>query len=574
MELSAIYHDITKKYCFATEKGKILFRIKTKKNDISKIVLHHKDKYIPLKFVDTRGKVEMEKVACDGRNDYFEAILNIDVICLRYFFELTDFNSETIFYGNHEFFSEITEDNDFMFDCPQNLKEEEIFEIPQWAKNKVVYQIFPSRFATTQEIPEEEWYKAPISFKDNLKGNLRGIINQLPHIKELGIEVIYMTPLFQSDSCHKYDTIDYYKIDESFGTEQDLKELVEKAHSMEIKVILDGVFNHSSPKFFAFEDVKKNEEKSKYLDWYFIEGFPLKFKWGEKPNFKSFAYFGGMPKLNLRNPEVADYFCQVGKYWIEKCDIDGWRLDVADEISHSFWKRFRTEIKSVKPDAFIVGEIWHFAGDFLEGDEWDSVMNYPFRNAVKEFVANEKISASQFLEKLDFLRGRLNNKVLSVLLNLIGSHDTPRFLHICNENKNKQKLAVAIQLLFPGMPMIYYGDEFAMTGAHDPDCRRGMVWKEELQDKNMFEWYKTLIKIRKTYPCITEGKTVYSFTDDENAIIILTKELNGKKITLIFHGRDGEIELSDSTKFEGINLLTQTNFNGKLTSYEAVVLES
>ena len=570
MELSAIRHDIGKNFCFAIKKGTILFRIQTKKNDITKIVLHHKDKYIPLKFIDTRGKVEMEKVACDGRNDYFEATLDIDVICLRYFFELTDYNNETIFYGNHEFFTEIIEDNDFMFDCPQNLKEEEIFDIPQWAKNKVVYQIFPSRFATTENVPEEQWYTAPISFKDNLKGNLRGIINQLPHIKELGIEVIYMTPLFTSDSCHKYDTIDYYKIDPSFGTEEDLKELVEKAHSMEIKVILDGVFNHSSPKFFAFEDVKKNETKSKYLDWYFIEGFPLKFKWGEKPNFKSFAYFGGMPKLNLRNPEVAEYFCNVGKYWIEKCDIDGWRLDVADEISHSFWKRFRTEIKSVKPDAFIVGEIWHFAGDFLEGDEWDSVMNYPFRNAIREFVANEKIKASEFLEKLDFLRGRLNNKVIPVLLNLIDSHDTPRFLHICNENKDKQKLASAFQLLLPGMPMIYYGDEFAMTGAHDPDCRRGMLWKEELQDRNMFEWYKTLIKIRKTYLCITEGKTVYSYTDDENGIIILTKELDDKKITLIFHGKSGETSVSG---FTGINLLTQKTFDGKLGSFETVVLE-
>ena len=570
MELSAIRHDIGKNFCFAIKKGTILFRIQTKKNDITKIVLHHKDKYIPLKFIDTRGKVEMEKVACDGRNDYFEATLDIDVICLRYFFELTDYNNETIFYGNHEFFTEIIEDNDFMFDCPQNLKEEEIFDIPQWAKNKVVYQIFPSRFATTENVPEEQWYTAPISFKDNLKGNLRGIINQLPHIKELGIEVIYMTPLFTSDSCHKYDTIDYYKIDPSFGTEEDLKELVEKAHSMEIKVILDGVFNHSSPKFFAFEDVKKNETKSKYLDWYFIEGFPLKFKWGEKPNFKSFAYFGGMPKLNLRNPEVADYFCQVGKYWIEKCDIDGWRLDVADEISHSFWKRFRTEIKSVKTDAFIVGEIWHLAGDFLEGDEWDSVMNYPFRNAIREFVANEKIKASEFLEKLDFLRGRLNNKVIPVLLNLIDSHDTPRFLHICNENKDKQKLASAFQLLLPGMPMIYYGDEFAMTGAHDPDCRRGMLWKEELQDRNMFEWYKTLIKIRKTYPCITEGKTVYSFTDDKNGIIILTKELDGKKITLIFHGKSGKTFISG---FTGTNLLNQTTFDGTLGSFETVVLQ-
>ena len=170
MEISAIYHDISKKYCFAIEKGKILFRIKTKKDDIKKIVLHYKDKYIPVKFFDTRNSSEMIKVACDGKNDYFEAILDIDVICLRYFFELTDFSGKTLFYGNYEFFSEMIESQDYMFDCPQNLKEEEMFLVPQWAKNKVVYQIFPSRFATTKNVPDNQWYKTPISHKDNLQG--------------------------------------------------------------------------------------------------------------------------------------------------------------------------------------------------------------------------------------------------------------------------------------------------------------------------------------------------------------------------------------------------------------------
>lgn len=571
MEISAIYHDISKKYCFAIEKGKILFRIKTKKDDIKKIVLHYKDKYIPVKFFDTRNSTEMTKVACDGKSDYFEGILDIDVICLRYFFELTDFSGKTLFYGNYEFFSEMIESQDYMFDCPQNLKEEEMFLVPQWAKNKVVYQIFPSRFATTKNVPDNQWYKTPISHKDNLQGDIRGIINHLDHIKELGIDIIYMTPLFKSDSCHKYDTIDYYKIDESFGTNQDFKELVEKAHQMDIKIILDGVFNHTSPKFFAFQDIQKNEEKSKYLDWYFIEDFPLKFQWGTKPNFKTFAYFGGMPKLNVKNPEVADYFCEVGKYWIKNYDVDGWRLDVADEISHKFWKRFRQEIKSVKPDALIVGEIWHYAGDFLEGDEWDSVMNYPFYSAIQDFVAKGTITATQFIQRLDFLRGNLNNQVIPILLNLIDSHDTARFLHQCNENKSKQKLAASIQLLFPGMPMIYYGDEFGLTGAHDPDCRRGMLWKDDLQDKNMFEWYKSLIKIRKTYPCITEGKTIYSFTDDEKGIIILTKELENKKITMIFHGKDDETFISN---YEGKNLLTNEQFLGTLGSFETVILES
>jgi glycosidase len=515
MELSAIFHDMSKRYCFALKKGEIAIRIKTKKNDVSKVIIHTKDKYLDIHGIETEQEFLMQKVASDTINDYYEIALTIDVICLRYFFELVDFEGQTVFYGNYEFYSEKITSRDKMYDCPQNLREEEEFLIPEWAPNKIVYQIFPSRFATTKDVPCDVWYKTPITHKDNLQGNLRGIINHLDHIKELGVDLIYMTPIFMSDSSHKYDTIDYYKIDPSFGTEEDLKELVQKAHSMGIKVMLDAVFNHTSPKFFAFDDVKKNEEKSKYLDWYYIDGFPLKFKYGEKPNFKTFAYYGGMPKLNLSNPEVADYFINVGKYWVQNCNIDGWRLDVGDEVIHAFWKRFRTEIRKINPQALIVGEIWHFAGDFLEGDEWDTVMNYPFFGAVRDFVATEQITATKFLEKLGFLRGTLNPKVYPILWNLIDSHDTNRFLHCCKECKQKQKLASAIQLLFPGMPMLYYGDEFGMMGAHDPDCRRGMVWDEKYQDKDMFEWYKNLIQIRKEFLCITEGTTIHTETDDE-----------------------------------------------------------
>lgn len=571
MELSAIFHDMSKRYCFALKKGEIAIRIKTKKNDVSKVIIHTKDKYLDIHGIETEQEFLMQKVASDTINDYYEIALTIDVICLRYFFELVDFDGQTVFYGNYEFYSEKITSRDKMYDCPQNLREEEEFLIPEWAPNKIVYQIFPSRFATTKDVPHDVWYKTPITHKDNLQGNLRGIINHLDHIKELGVDLIYMTPIFMSDSSHKYDTIDYYKIDPSFGTEEDLKELVQKAHSMGIKVMLDAVFNHTSPKFFAFDDVKKNEEKSKYLDWYYIDGFPLKFKYGEKPNFKTFAYYGGMPKLNLSNPEVADYFINVGKYWVQNCNIDGWRLDVGDEVIHAFWKRFRTEIRKVNPQALIVGEIWHFAGDFLEGDEWDTVMNYPFFGAVRDFVATEQITATKFLEKLGFLRGTLNPKVYPILWNLIDSHDSNRFLHCCKECKRKQKLASAIQLLFPGMPMLYYGDEFGMMGAHDPDCRRGMVWDEKYQDKDMFEWYKNLIQIRKEFLCITEGTTIHTETDDEKGLIIIEKELDNQKITLIFHAKSGTVELNQyKNRFD---LVHKAEFSGFIGEYDCVVLK-
>ena len=570
MERSSIFHDMSKRYCFAMGKGQILIRIKTKKNDISKVTIHTRDKYLDIYGIKTDESFLMEKVASDSIYDYFEYLLKVDMICIRYFFELTDFNNETIYYGNYEFYSEKIDSRDKMYDCPQNLREEEEFLVPDWAKNKIVYQIFPSRFATTEDIPHDVWYQTPICHKANLKGNIKGIINRLNHIKELGVDLIYMTPLFMSDSSHKYDTIDYYKIDPSFGTEDDLRELVEKAHSMGIKVMLDAVFNHTSPKFFAFADIQKNKEKSPYFNWYYVDGFPLIFERGKKPNFKTFAYYGGMPKLNLSNPETAEYFINVGKYWVEKCNIDGWRLDVGDEVIHSFWKRFRSEVRKINPQALIVGEIWHFAGDFLEGDEWDTVMNYPFFTAVRELVASEEITATKFLEKLDFLRGNLNPKTYPILWNMIDSHDTDRFLHCCKEAKQKQKLASAIQLLFPGMPMLYYGDEFGMMGAHDPDCRRGMVWDEKYQDKDMFAWYKNLIKIRKDFPCITEGKTVALDVNDDLGLIIITKELNNEKMNLIIHAKKGTVELSEYK--EKFDLIHQNNFSGELGDFDCALL--
>ena len=201
--------------------------------------------------------------------------------------------------------------------------------------------------------------------------------------------------------------------------------------------------------FFAFQDILEKGEKSKYLDWYFIDELPPRGEWGEIPNFKCFGYYGGMPKLNLKNPEVEKYITDVACYWIKECDIDGWRLDVGDEISHFFWKNFRKAIKAVKKDMLIIGEIWHYAGDFLEGDEWDTVMNYPFYLNLIDLLADEKINVSQFVQNLGYLKGRLNKKCYPLMWNLIDSHDTARFLHLCHDNKKKQHLAAAFQLLLP-----------------------------------------------------------------------------------------------------------------------------
>ena len=570
MEYSAIFHDMDKRFCYAIDKDLFVIRVQVKKDDMKEVILHYEDKYIPMERKDTRMTLPMKKVATSQFHDYYEAQLQMNLICLRYFFEFTDMQGEKVYYGNYEFDKECITNRDRMFDCPQNLREEEMFEVPQWAANKVVYQIFPSRFASTQPVDKKLWYKAPITPMDDLHGNLRGIIEHLDYIKDLGIDVVYLTPIFKSNSCHKYDTIDYYQVDPSFGTTEDLKELVQKSHERGMKVVLDAVYNHTGREFFAFQDILEKGEKSKYLDWYFIDELPPRGEWGEIPNFKCFGYYGGMPKLNLKNPEVEKYITDVACYWIKECDIDGWRLDVGDEISHFFWKNFRKAIKAVKKDMLIIGEIWHYAGDFLEGDEWDTVMNYPFYLNLIDLLADEKINVSQFVQNLGYLKGRLNKKCYPLMWNLIDSHDTARFLHLCNDNKKKQHLAAAFQLLLPGMPMVYYGDEYAMPGANDPDCRRGMYWDEEYQDNEMYNWYKKLMQIRKTHACIVEGELIETIANDDEDTIVLIRKSGEEILAMIFNCGSSTKEFDEYA--QKYDLLTDSVFDGKVEGFGAAVI--
>ena len=282
-----------------------------------------------------------------------------------------------------------------------------------------------------------------------------------------------------------------------------------------------------------------------------------------------------MPKLNTSNKEVQKYIYDVVTYWMKECDIDGWRLDVGDEISHGFWKWFRKEVKAFKEDAFIVGENWFYAPAYLQGDEWDSLMNYHFRDAVLGFVGEKTLTATEFAAKMGFMRGSIHPETYDVLWNLIDCHDTPRFLRIAKESKKKLLLAAAIQILSHGCPMLYYGDEVGMTGGNDPDCRRGMLWDKEKQDETVLSYYKKLLALRKSEPCIVEGVQKIVRTDDEHGLVIeerMLKENNKavRKVVLIYHNENKAMELPEyAGKF---NLLKETVFDGKVGAYETVVL--
>ena len=569
MDRASIRHEATQRWCFSIAPGRFVFRLQTKKDDMRSVTLHSRDKYLPLKLKDTRKATPMVKVACDGLHDYYEAELSFQVVCLRYCFELEGIDGSRVFFSNCGFTAAIPEDHERHFDCPQTLREEERFQVPAWAANKVIYQIFPSRFATDLPVKDRVWYQTPITNKAALGGNLRGITEKLPYIRQLGVDVIYMTPIFRSDSCHKYDTIDYYTVDPSFGTEEELTALVEKAHSLGLRVILDAVFNHTAPEFFAFQDILKHQEKSAYRDWYYVDKFPLCRLPGLQ-NYKCFGYFWGMPKVNLRCPEAAAYFVEVALHWLRRTGADGWRLDVADEICHDFWRGFRKAVKAEFPEALIIGEIWHHAPDFMQGDQWDTLMNYPFYRSVIDFVAEGTIGAGEFLGNLGYLRGNTHNAAYPLLWNLIGSHDTPRIRHLCGGDRQKHQVAAALQLLLPGMPMIYYGDEVGMDGGRDPDNRRGMLWDEARQDRDMLRHYRRLLQLRREMPILTHGQLTRQAADDALGLIRMERQLEGQTVTLLFRAGEGSICLPELAGRR--DAITGEVFNGMIEGCRALVL--
>ncbi len=582
MNIAGILHDADQRDCFFLENGKLRIRLMTGRGDVSEVVLHLKDKYIPELELQGLQYVEMERYASDYAHDYFKADLEIprvagagasttvspDILCLRYMFEIIDQAGARIFYGDNRFTPYLPEDVEQMFDCPILSRQEQTFTIPNWAKNAVVYQIFPTRFASSQKVEDDVWYQEPIDAEANLHGDLKGITAHLPHLKELGVDVIYMTPIFKSNTSHKYDTTDYYQVDPSLGTAEDLHELINKAHEMGLRVMLDGVFNHTATDFFAFKDVQEKGTDSAYYDWYFIDRLPIDAgARGQKPSYQSFGYFGGMPKLNLHNPEVQQYVLDVACHYLKEFGIDGWRLDVGDEIGHDFWKKFRKTVKSVNPEALIVGEVWHFAPDFLMGDEWDSVMNYAFYKSVSSMICDETTRPSDFLSEQGFLMGKYQSAVPPVLWNLIDSHDTSRFLYRAGEDKRKLRLAAAMQMLLPGTPFLYYGDEVGMTGGADPDNRRGMLWDPARQDQDLYHWYQRLTYFRHTIADLTSGSYSRVYADDDRRI--LEYHLNSGEV-LLFHAGDGDVGAREFADYH--ELLSDTVFDGTLPGYACVLL--
>ncbi|MEG2295951.1 MAG: glycoside hydrolase family 13 protein, partial [Oscillospiraceae bacterium] len=540
MNQHAILHTQKSNYAFAYDRDTLYIRIRTAKNDMDNVSLIYGDKYE----WEKRNMQSMVKVATDELFDYYET--NVSLVQKRYvyIFELEKENQKAIYSENG-----LTVDFDYergylyQFQFPF-INETDLHVVPQWAKSAIFYQIFPERFCNgdASRNPSNicNWNDKPKS-DSFYGGDLQGIIQNLDYIKDLGITAVYLTPIFISPTNHKYDTIDYMEIDPSFGSKEDLKILVTKLHQMNIKIVFDAVFNHSGSDFFAWKDVVKHGRNSKYAPWYHLLEDSVK---TNPINYRAFAFCTNMPKLNTYNPEVRAYLLEVAKYWITEFDIDGWRLDVSDEIDHDFWRIFRKVVKSAKSDAIIIGENWHDSFAWLQGDQFDSVMNYAITNTCINFFAEDALTSMKFAQRIASILMRNTKQVNEVMLNLLDSHDTARFLTLCKGDKNRAKNAITFILTFLGIPCIYYGSEIGIEGGGDPDCRRTFNWNQSSWDMDLLSYYKKLISIRKNNDLFTSGDFHITAVED---MVIMERKNKDEMIICVINNTNSSKKLQYST---------------------------
>lgn len=501
----------------------------------------------------------------------FEAFIDMpgEPCVLFYWFEVL-FEDEALFYGNNcERLGGVGKIYKSEPEKYQITVYDKSYKTPQWLKEGIMYQIFPDRFYKTDsydglekvfhKIIKRNWGEEPFHkaeqfggsylANDCFGGSLAGIREKLGYLSELGINIIYLNPIFEASSNHKYNTANYEKIDALFGDEEEFKRLCDEAENHKIKIILDGVFSHTGSDSIYFN---KNgsyssvgayqSRESKYYKWYKFEKFPDKYEcwWG----------IDSLPEVEENEESYVKYILtgenSIIKKWV-KLGASGWRLDVADELPDEFIKTLRYELKKVKSDAAIIGEVWEDASnktaygklrEYLGGLELDSVMNYPAREAIISFCKGE-IDAKGFNLRLLSLKENYPKEAFFAAMNFLSSHDTERILTKISPNFDKEKnlcqkkagkglsreeyifaldwlfIAVVLQFSLPGVPCIFYGDEAGLEGASDPFCRKCFPWGEEKGE--VFEIYKKAIQIRKLSEAFAKGELEFVYGEGQTS---------------------------------------------------------
>lgn len=442
------------------------------------------------------------------------------------------------------------------------------FNTPDWVKDAIFYQIFPDRFAKSEKVTKpnnlEAWNSPPTvyGFKG---GDLLGVVEHLDYLEDLGINAIYFNPIFQSASNHRYHTHDYFHIDPILGGDDAFRILLGEAHRKGIRIVLDGVFNHASRGFFQFNHILECGADSPYIDWFTINEFPLN-AYQDQHNYLSWCNLPALPKFNTENPQVRKFIFSVVQYWIEQ-GIDGWRLDVPYEIDDDeFWENFRRIAKISNPDTYLVGEIPWEAQRWLNGNIFDGVMNYQFTQACLGFFAGRRINrdheeglmglpstpkldATSFARRVEQLLKIYPREAVLVQLNLLDSHDMPRFISLSNGDQSALRLATLFQMTYPGAPCIYYGDEIGLNsgdGRTPEEARYAFPWELTARDIQLHNYFKQCISLRKNHPVLRRGE--FTTIHAKNQVLAFMRNLDQDRLIIVINTGDSDYEFNIPTK--------------------------
>ena len=546
MQFSAIEHRSTDNFCYPLNENELMISLKTG-SDIRRVFIVYGDPF--------DGSVTPDGWAWEGKwqeitrkkdlpyHTWWQVTVTLPYGRCKYCFELhgqdegdVRYCLENGFYTADELVTLRRVTGNFPgFEFPW-LDGAECVRVPDWVPRTVWYQIFPDRFCrdTASQKPNAlPWPAAEdaVTNNEHYGGTLRGITEKLGYLADLNITGLYLNPVNASPSVHKYDTSDYLNIDPAFGSADDLHTLVKEAHARGIKVMLDGVFNHCGWDFALWQDVVRNGKASPYFDWFIVQEWPFETAVepecentasrsrpsgtnGKSGRYSVFAYVDTMPKLNTNNPAVADYLLNVCETWVRSYDIDGLRLDVANELSHIFCRQLYRRMRSLKKDFYLLGEIWRSALPWLRGGELDSVMNYPLALCFWKFFYDKTLPALTLEQDINAVFTAYPEPVTVGLFNLLDSHDTPRLFTRNDGDVSAVWQQYALLLSLPGSPCIYYGSEVLLAGGNDPDCRRCMPWQaiEAGEYAEPMSMMRQLIALRHTHPAMTASG--YSYLHD------------------------------------------------------------
>ena len=574
MNFAAVFHTSKSPYCYPLNEDEMEINLKTGK-EVERVWICCGDPY-QNGIAGSRERWEGTRLEMADRKElayqsWWSAVLRPEYKRLKYYFIL-EAGGETWYYLESGFLTQRQMEQEgrmlqyFIFPW---MNPADVSRTPDWVRETVWYQIFPDRFCNGDRRNDPEdvlaWRNGPVTNEELFGGDLEGIVEKLDYLERLGITGIYLTPIFQAASVHKYDTENYREIDPQFGDKETFQRLVREAHRRGIRIMIDCVFNHCGLSFAPWRDVEKRGPESPYYDWFMINRWPFDPRDYNTRDGKyySFAFYGQMPKLNTNREEVIRYFGDVCEYWVKEFEVDGLRFDVGNEVSHRFCRALRQRLKALRPDLYLLGEIWHDSGEWLRGDEYDGVMNYPLASGIQDFWVDQSLTARDFQWMIHRSYTMYMRQNSYALFNLLDSHDTDRLMTRNHGNEDAFFQQLAVLFTMPGSPCIFYGTEIGLEGGHDPDCRRCMPW-EEIEAgtwKDRMEQVRNLIRLRRENAAFRSMDLCFDREKEDSRMVEYTKKAeDGTGIRVFLNSTEGEATIAPgkllfSRKYEAGRLL-------------------